>query len=82
MLFALSNLVKVPRNECDDTEGSNDEEHEDDYEEGSAECRRLCIAGAECVVMVVVHLDDTAWIGWGICINNDTISSFAGLWRC
>ena len=74
MLFALSYLVEVPRHERDDTKGNGNEQNEDDYEEGSAAGRSSSIAGAERVVMVVMHFDSSvaAGIGWRVCIDQNS----------
>lgn len=80
MLFALSDLVEIPCHKRNDTEGGDDEQDEDEDEEGPAASRGSCIAVAERVVMVVMHLYSalqssiTAWIGWWVCINDDSVA--------
>jgi hypothetical protein len=74
LLLALSYFVEVPRHERDDSKRNGDEKDEDDNEQSSAAGGTSCIAGAECVVMVVMHFDSSvaAGIGWRVCIDDNS----------
>ncbi|KAF1929014.1 uncharacterized protein M421DRAFT_144700 [Didymella exigua CBS 183.55] len=63
--------MEAPCYKCDDAKRNRDEQDQDDYKESSAASRGSRVAGAECVVMVMVDFDSSiaAGIGWRVCID-------------
>jgi hypothetical protein len=83
LLLAFSYLVEVPRHECDNTKRDGNEEDENDYKKSSAAGRGSCVAGAECVMMVMMDFDSSvpAWVSWRVCIDYNSFVTLEVLVR-